>query len=71
MSEKRWVFNPCEECEVHGADVEIYTDAEQPESGVCAFDGDPCRCSEGCRGWMNSNEESFFCNWHDEEGGDQ
>ncbi len=69
MSEKRWVPNPIEECEVHGADVEIFTDAEQPESGVCAYDGDPCRCSEGCRGSMVAGDESFFCEWLDDEKG--
>lgn len=65
---KRWVANPCEQCEEHGADVEIFTDAEQTiPGGACAYDGDECRCSEGCTGWMTADEETFYCNWHDED----
>ncbi len=71
MSEKRWIENPCEDCEEHGAPVEIYTDAEQPESGACAFDGDPCRCSEGCTGYMSCDSETFYCCWDEVEGGDE
>jgi hypothetical protein len=66
---KQWIHNPCDECEVHGASVEIFTDAEQPsDGGVCAYDGDECRCIEGCKGWMTVDEESFYCNWNDKEG---
>ena len=65
---KRWVPNPCEQCEKHGAAVEILTSAEQTiPGGVCAYDGDECRCSEGCKGWMTADEETFYCNWHDSE----
>ena len=63
---KRWIPNPIEDCEEHGADVEILTDAEQTiPDGACAFDGDACRCSEGCTGRMTADEESFYVNWHD------
>jgi hypothetical protein len=64
---KRWIPNPCEECEEHGASVEILTDAEQTiPNGACANDGDECRCSEGCRGWMTADGDAFYCNWHDD-----
>ena len=65
---KRWIPNPCECCDVCGSDVEIYTDAEQTiPKGACAYDGDPCRCSEGHTGWMTADEGSFYCNWHDDD----
>jgi hypothetical protein len=64
---KRWILNPVEQCEEHGDDVEIFTDAEQTiKDGVCANDGDDCRCPEGCKGWMTADEDSFYCNWIDE-----
>lgn len=64
----RWIHNPCEQCEKHGADVEIFTAAEQTiPCGACAHDGDACRCSEGCTGFMTADEEMFHCNWHDED----
>ena len=63
---KRWIYHPYEQCDEHGQDVEILTDAEQPkDGGVCANDGDECRCSEGCKGWMTADEDSFYCNWDD------
>ena len=62
---KRWIPNPCEECEEHAAAVEIFTAAEQTIPGcACAYDGDECLCSEGCKGWMTADEDVFFCNWH-------
>jgi hypothetical protein len=48
---KRWIPNPIEQCEEHGADVEIFTDAEQTiPGGACAYDGDECRCTSS--GWF-------------------
>ena len=69
---KQWIYNPCEQCEEHGQDVEILTDADQ--SGPCdiyAVDGDEYRCSEGCKGWMTADEDSFYCNWQYEEDNDK
>ena len=67
MSEQ-WINNPCEQCEEHGASVEIFTSAEQTIPGaVCAYDGDECRCSDGCKGWMTADDDAFYCNWHDAE----
>lgn len=64
---KRWIHNPCEECETHGASVEILTNAEQTiQGGACANDGDRCRCSDGCNGTMTADGELLKCNWHDE-----
>ena len=63
MSDKRWIYYPYEQCEEHGTDVEIFTDAEQEAEGVCAYDGDECRCSDGCKGSMTIDEESSYCNW--------
>ena len=69
---EQWVFNPCEQCEEHGADVEILTSAQQSiQGGVCANDGDECRCTDGCSGWMTADEDSFYCNWHDKLEGEQ
>ena len=63
---KRWIPNPCEECKEHGAAVEIFTAAEQTiPGGACAYDGDECRCSEGCTGWMTADGDAFYCNWHE------
>ena len=65
---KRWIDNPIEQCDEHGCDVEIFTDADQ--DGPCDVycnDGDECRCSEGCHGWMTADGGSFYCNWDDEE----
>jgi len=63
---KRWIPNPCEQCEEHGADVEIFTNADQTiPGGACAYDGDECRCSDGCTGWMTADGDTFYCNWHD------
>ena len=62
---KRWIPNPCEDCEEHGAAVEIFTSSEQAiPGGACAYDGDECRCSEGCKGWMTADGDAFYCNWH-------
>jgi hypothetical protein len=63
---KRWILSPHLQCDVHGADVEILTDAEQTiTGGTRSYDGDECRCSEGCKGWMTADEDMFHCNWHD------
>jgi hypothetical protein len=65
---KRWIANPLEQCDEHGADVEIFTAAKQTLLyGVCAHDGDACRCSEGCTGSMTADEDAFYCNWNDNE----
>ena len=61
---KRWIPNPLEECEAHGAPVEVCTAADQTiPGGACAYDGDACRCGEGCTGWMTADGTAFFCNW--------
>ena len=50
MSEKQW--RKCgEQCEKHVTDIEIYTSIEQPGTGFRVYDGDPCRCGDGCRGY--------------------
>jgi hypothetical protein len=60
---KKWVPCDIEQCEEHGNDIEILTDAKQPAVGVAANDGDLCRCPEGCRGWMTADDGSFYANW--------
>jgi len=68
---KQWIYNPCEDCEEHGAAVEILTSAEQTiPNGACAYDGDECRCSDGCTGWMTADEDSFYCNWDESANSD-
>lgn len=65
---KRWLYNPIEQCDLHGADVHILTDCVQSgDSQIECFDSDECRCSEGCKGWMTADEDSFYCNWIDDE----
>jgi hypothetical protein len=64
---KRWIPIPWEQCEEHGAEAEVCTDAVQTRpNGVCAYDGDACRCSDGCTGWMTADGDTFYCNWHDD-----
>jgi hypothetical protein len=66
--EKRWIAFPGEQCDNHGADVEIFTAAEQTIPGsVHAYDGDDCRCSEGCKGSMSIDEDSFYCKWDEDD----
>jgi hypothetical protein len=66
MTTKRWIPDPCHECEVHGAEVWIFTSADQTiPGGACAFDGDRCRCSEGCDGSMTADEDAFYPDWDD------
>jgi hypothetical protein len=61
---KKWIPVSWMQCELHGEELEILTDAEQTmRNGVCANDGDRCRCSEGCTGWMTSDEDNFYANW--------
>ena len=68
MTDKKWIPVPWLECEEHGEEVEVLTDADQPtDGGVCATDGDRCRCCEGCTGWMTADGETFHANW-DEKG---
>jgi hypothetical protein len=64
---KRWI--PCNilGCESHDNDIEILTDAVQLfENGVCANDGDKCRCHEGCTGWITADGDIFRSNWDEE-----
>ena len=62
---KKWIpfF---EDCEKHGADVEVLTDASQEgEHDFYCYDGDECRCTEGCSGWMTADEDTLYCNWEE------
>jgi hypothetical protein len=63
-----WIKDPIHECQKHGAPVEIFTDSEQVmPDGICANDGDRCRCDEGCSGWMTADGNMCECNWSEEE----
>ena len=59
----RWIPCDIEQCVEHGNDIEIQTDAVQPAAGVTAYDGDKCRCPDGCTGWMTADEDVFHANW--------
>jgi hypothetical protein len=63
---KRWIPCNIEQCQKHGNDIEILTDAVQLDDGSCANDGDKCRCPAGCSGWMTADGDTFRANWDDE-----
>lgn len=67
---KKWIdWN--EQCEKHGADWEVLTDAKQEPGRAYAYDGDECRCSEGCTGSVHvdecGDESRAYCVEHEED----